>query len=66
MSLGGGRKENFFFCLLEFYADKNRWFLTSLKQVKDEEKLNRDEVITHWVDNYQLKKLVVDLSLIHI
>jgi len=63
MSLGGGRKENFFFCLLEFYEDKNRWFLTSMKQVRDEENLNRDEVITAWVDNYQLQSLIVDFPL---
>ena len=63
MSLGGGRKENFFFCLLEFFEDKNRWFLTSLKQVKDEEKLDSDDVITHWVEDYKIKKLIVDFPL---
>jgi hypothetical protein len=63
MSLGGGRKENFFFCLLEFYQDKDRWFLTSLKQVKDEQKLDRDSAITGWVENYSLKQLIVDFPL---
>ena len=63
MSLGGGRKENFFFCLLEFYEDKNRWFLTTLKQVKDEQKLDRDTAITAWIDNYSLKQLIVDFPL---
>lgn len=63
MSLGGGRKENFFFCLLEFFEDKERWFLTSLKQVRDEDKLDSDAAITSWVDNYQLKQLIVDFPL---
>lgn len=63
MSLGGGRKENFFFCLLEFFEDKDRWFLTTLKQVKDEQKLDRDSAITAWVDNYSLKQLIVDFPL---
>ncbi len=63
MSLGGGRKENFFFSLLEFYPDKKRWFLKSLHQVKDEEIRDRDEIITSWVETYGLKKLVVDFPL---
>lgn len=63
MSLGGGRKENFFFCLLEFFPDKKRWFLTSLRQVRDEEEMDRDEAITSWVDNYKLHRLVVDFPL---
>ena len=63
MSLGGGRKENFFFCLLEYYPEKRRWFLKSLHQVKDEEIRDRDEIITSWVNQYGLKQLVVDFPL---
>ncbi|MCT4641462.1 MAG: hypothetical protein N4A33_04135 [Bacteriovoracaceae bacterium] len=63
MSLGGGQKENFFFCLFEYFEKEKRWFLTSLKQVRDEEKLDRDEVITNWINNYSLKRLVVDFPL---
>lgn len=63
MSLGGGRKENFFFSLLEYYPEKKRWFLKSLHQVKDEEIRDRDEIITSWVDTYGLKQLVVDFPL---
>jgi len=63
LSLGGGRRENFFFCLLEHYPDRNRWFLKSLHQVKDEEIQDRDEIITSWVEQYGLKKLIVDFPL---
>jgi hypothetical protein len=63
LSLGGGRKENFFISLLEFYPDKRRWFLKSLLQVKDEEIQDRDEVITNWINQYELTKLVVDFPL---
>mgnify|MGYP003684612961 CR=1 FL=1 len=63
MSLGGGKKENFFFCLLEFYEDEKRWFLTSLKHVKEEANLNQDEAITKWVEGSDLKKLIVDFPL---
>jgi len=63
MSLGGGRKENFFLSLLEYYPEKKRWFLKSLHQVKDEEIRDRDEIITGWVNQYGLRQLVVDFPL---
>jgi hypothetical protein len=63
MSLGGGRKENFFLSLLEYYPEKKRWFLKSLHQVKDEAIRDRDEIITSWVAQYGLKQLVVDFPL---
>lgn len=63
LSLGGGRRENFFFCLLEHYPDRGRWFLKGLHQVKDEDIQDRDEVITGWINQYQLKDLVVDFPL---
>lgn len=63
MSLGGGRKENFFFSLLEYYPEEKRWFLKSLHQVKDEEIRDRDEIIASWVSQYGLKQLVVDFPL---
>lgn len=63
MSLGGGRKENFFFSLLEYYPEEKRWFLKSLHQVKDEEIRDRDEIITTWVAQYNLKNLIVDFPL---
>lgn len=63
MSLGGGRRENFFFSLLEYYPEKKRWFLKSLHQVKDEEIRDRDEIITNWIETYGLTQLVVDFPL---
>jgi hypothetical protein len=63
MSLGGGRKENFYFCLMEYFADRDRWFLTTLKDVKDESSLDHDDTIMAWVDNYSIKQLVVDFPL---
>jgi hypothetical protein len=64
VSLGGGRRENFFFCLLEHYPDqKGRWFLKSLHQVKDEEIQDRDEVLNAWIAQYGLSSMVVDFPL---
>ncbi len=63
MSFGGGRKENFFFALLEFFPQKKRWFLAKLETVRGEEKITRDKAITSWVDHYQLKSMMVDFPL---
>lgn len=63
MSMKGGRKDNFFFCLIEFYPQKERWFLKSLLQVKDEETNDGDAAIRSWISKYQLTELVVDFPL---
>lgn len=63
MSLGGGRRENFFLSLLEYYPEKQRWFLKSLHQVREEESNDRDEIIANWVGQYGLKELIVDFPL---
>ena len=63
MSLGGGRKENFFFCLLEFFPKDNRWFLSHLKHVKDEAPLDRDDAIMSWIERHSLTRLIVDFPL---
>jgi hypothetical protein len=63
LSLGGGRRENFFFCLLEHYPERGRWFLKSLHQMKDEEIQDRDEIIPAWATLYQLKEMIVDFPL---
>ena len=44
MSMKGGKKDNFFFCLLEYFPKKERWFLNSLLQVKEHQE-DEDDVI---------------------
>jgi hypothetical protein len=63
MSIGGGKRENVFFSLLEYYPDQSRWFLKSVKQVRDEDVGNSDMAITGWVDEFALKKIIVDFPL---
>jgi hypothetical protein len=62
MSIGGGRKENFFFCLLEFYPEQDRWFLSQVNQLKDED-VDGDEAIKTWVHEFSLKDLIIDFPL---
>ncbi len=63
MSMKGGRKDNFYFCLLEFYPESKRWFLKSLLQVHDEEGRDGDDAVREWIEDFQLRRLVVDFPL---
>ncbi len=67
MSLKGGRRDQFYFCLLEYFDNQDRWFLKSLLKVKDrgQNDLGKsgDEVIKSWIIDYNLKQLVVDVPL---
>lgn len=59
----GGRRDQFYFCLLEFYEDQERWFLKSLLKVKDEQGLTGDEAIRSWIKKFNVKDMVVDFPL---
>lgn len=63
LSMKGGRNDNFYFCLIEFYPDSQRWFLKSLLSVKDEEALDNDDAIHAWINTFNVKQLVVDFPL---
>lgn len=63
LSMKGGRNDNFYFCLIEYYPDSKRWFLKSLLPVKDEDANDSDEAIRAWILNFGVKQLVVDFPL---
>ncbi len=63
LSMKGGRNDNFYFCLIEFYPENGRWFLKSLLPVKDEEVSSNDDAIHAWINNFDVKQLVVDFPL---
>lgn len=63
LSLNGGRRENFFFCLLEYFEKEDRWFLSSLHQVKDESEFDQNKIIQKWVEDFDLEELVVDFPM---
>lgn len=63
LSMKGGRNDNFYFCLIEYYPDSKRWFLKSLLSVKDEEALDNDDAIHAWINTFNVKQLVVDFPL---
>lgn len=59
----GGRKDNFFLCLLEYFEDSNRWFLSSTLHFKNEMGTGRDDAIKNWLEKYNIDKLIVNFPL---
>lgn len=60
----GGRKDNFFFCLLDHFEESDRWFIKSLLQVKDDEEIDDgNDAIRSWIEKYQIDNLVLDFPL---
>jgi hypothetical protein len=59
----GGRRDQFYFCLLEYFENEKRWFLKSLLQVKDEEGLSGDDAIRSWIEKYDVWQMVLDFPL---
>ena len=57
LSLGGGRKDNFFFSLIEYYPDYKKWFLKSILPVKGNQSLR------NWMKEFSVHTLVVDFPL---
>lgn len=64
MSLKGSRQDNFFFCLIEYFPDSDRWFLKSVLRVKDEQGITSgDEAVGRWLERFGTEHLVVDFPL---
>lgn len=63
MSMKGGRKDKFFFCLLEYFPEHERWALKSLLQLKDETGIDREDIVRNWIEKFEVKDLVVDFPL---
>lgn len=64
LCLKGGRKDNFYFCLLEDFQDKGRLFLKSLLRVQEEEDVSHgDEAIKKWIEEFNIGEMVIDFPL---
>ena len=63
LSMKGGRRDNFFLCLLEFFPKEKRWFLSKLLCVKEVDGRDGDETIKEWAQNYGNAGFVVDFPL---
>ncbi|MCK5072324.1 MAG: hypothetical protein KAQ98_02790 [Bacteriovoracaceae bacterium] len=63
MSIKGGRNNDFFFCLLEYFEGGKKLFVKSLLKLKDEDEGEAEQAIKNWVDKFELGDLVVDCPL---
>lgn len=64
LSLRGGRRDNFFFCLLESFENSDKIFLKSLLKVEDaDDSADGDYAIKKWVDDFNLKDLALDFPI---
>ncbi|MBF0314891.1 MAG: hypothetical protein HQK50_11805 [Oligoflexia bacterium] len=65
LSLSGGRHENFYLVLLEHFQEMDRWFLSSLTALKEEEQdgESSDEMMRRWASKHQCKMVVADIPL---
>ncbi len=63
MSFSGGKKENYFFCLMEYYPNEQRWFLKTLDQVKEARSQSEDEIFKTWIEKNNVDELVVNFPL---
>ncbi|MBL6991326.1 MAG: hypothetical protein ISR65_16195 [Bacteriovoracaceae bacterium] len=63
IGLKGGRRDQFYFCLLEYFPKDHRLFLRAVLNMPDETAADGNEAIKNWIEQFQLKKLVVDFPL---
>lgn len=63
LSMKGGRKDLFYFCLLEYFPEQKRWFLKSLRRIKDKEDTPGDESIRSWMEDYHIKTMILDFPI---
>lgn len=63
LGLGGGKKDNFFICILEHFSDQNRWFVKSVLHASDMVGKDGNEVMKDLTDNYRIKEIVLDFPL---
>lgn len=72
LSMRGGKKDQFYFCRLEYFEAKKRWFLRNLMQVQDqvededemsEDSADGDLAIHQWIEEFEIENLVVDFPL---
>lgn len=60
LSLTGGKKEEAYSSLLEFFPEEKRWFLKSLNHLKDDQD---GESIAQWLQQHHITQMVVDFPL---
>lgn len=60
LSLKGGRNGPLYLCLMEYFPDQNRTFVSSFKELKETRENNKEEALIELIEKLGIKKLVID------
>lgn len=63
LGMGSGKKDSFYFCLLEYFPKDQRWFLKNCQQLKQLQYPKTEDHILSWVKQFSLKTIIVDFPL---
>ena len=63
IGVGSGKKESFFFCVLEYFSEEERWFLKTCQQLKEFQYPETEDSLLAWSRDFALDKIVVDFPL---
>ncbi len=63
IGVGSGRKESFYFSVLEFFEKENRWFLKTCQQLREFEYPETEDSLLAWINDFDLSTVIVDFPL---
>ncbi len=63
LGVGSGKKDSFFFCVLEHFPEEGRWFLKTCQQLKEFQYPETEDSLLSWSKDFDLKTVVVDFAL---
>ncbi len=63
IGVGSGKKDSFFFCVLEHFPEEKRWFLKTCQQLKEFQYPETEDSLLSWSRDFDLSTVVVDFPL---
>lgn len=63
IGVGSGKKDSFFFCVLEHFPDENRWFLKTCQQLKEFQYPETEDSLLSWSRDFGITTVIVDFPL---
>ncbi len=63
IGVGSGRKESFYFCVLEYFTQEKRWFLKTCQQLREFDYPKTEDSLLAWIEDFKLSSIVVDFPL---
>ncbi|MCB9091638.1 MAG: hypothetical protein H6621_08610 [Halobacteriovoraceae bacterium] len=63
IGVGSGKKDSFYFCVLEHFEKEKRWFLKTCQKLNEFQYPETEDSILSWVKDFELETIVVDFPL---